>query len=62
MDAVHYLSFQQHLIVLLLVITVTSLAVILPVNLSGQLLGGFSTFLCLLSKKSTTSMYLVCIL
>uniref|UniRef100_A0A8C2ZAJ2 Transmembrane protein 63A n=1 Tax=Cyclopterus lumpus TaxID=8103 RepID=A0A8C2ZAJ2_CYCLU len=37
-DAVHYLSFQRHLIVLLLVITVTSLAIILPVNLSGNLL------------------------
>ncbi|XP_056261070.1 CSC1-like protein 1 isoform X2 [Seriola aureovittata] len=39
MDAVHYLSFQRHLIVLLLVITVTSLSIILPVNLSGDLLG-----------------------
>ncbi|XP_040920333.1 CSC1-like protein 1 isoform X2 [Toxotes jaculatrix] len=39
MDAVHYLSFQRHLIVLLLVITFTSLSVILPVNLSGDLLG-----------------------
>ncbi|XP_071335090.1 CSC1-like protein 1 isoform X2 [Trachinotus anak] len=39
MDAVHYLSFQRHLIVLLLVITVTSLSIILPVNLSGNLLG-----------------------
>lgn len=39
MDAVHYLSFQRHLIVLLLVITVTSLSVILPVNLTGDLLG-----------------------
>ncbi|KAM8831594.1 CSC1-like protein 1 [Spinachia spinachia] len=38
MDAVHYLSFQRHLIVLLLIITVTSLAAILPVNLSGDLL------------------------
>ncbi|XP_061668823.1 CSC1-like protein 1 [Syngnathoides biaculeatus] len=38
-DAVHYLSFQRHLIVLLLVITVLSLAVILPVNLTGDLLG-----------------------
>ncbi|XP_050927888.1 LOW QUALITY PROTEIN: CSC1-like protein 1 [Lates calcarifer] len=39
MDAVHYLSFQRHLIVLLLVITVTSLSIILPVNLSGDLMG-----------------------
>lgn len=38
MDAVHYLSFQRHLIVLLLVMTVTSLGIILPVNLSGNLL------------------------
>uniref|UniRef100_A0A673CG23 CSC1-like protein 1 n=1 Tax=Sphaeramia orbicularis TaxID=375764 RepID=A0A673CG23_9TELE len=39
MDAVHYLSFQRHLICLLFVITVTSLSVILPVNLRGDLLG-----------------------
>lgn len=39
MDAVHYLSFQRHLIGLLIVITVTSLGIILPVNLSGDLLG-----------------------
>lgn len=42
MDAVHYLSFQRHLIALLLVITITSLSIILPVNLTGDLLGGFS--------------------
>uniref|UniRef100_A0A8D3BVV4 Transmembrane protein 63A n=1 Tax=Scophthalmus maximus TaxID=52904 RepID=A0A8D3BVV4_SCOMX len=41
MDAVHYLSFQRHLIVLLVIMTVASLSVILPVNLSGDLLGGF---------------------
>uniref|UniRef100_A0A6Q2Y3W6 Transmembrane protein 63A n=1 Tax=Esox lucius TaxID=8010 RepID=A0A6Q2Y3W6_ESOLU len=35
-DAVHYLSFQRHLIVLLVLITVASVAVILPVNLSGN--------------------------
>ncbi|KAM6992399.1 CSC1-like protein 1 [Tautogolabrus adspersus] len=39
MDAVHYLSFQRHLIGLLIVITVTSLGIILPVNLSGDLMG-----------------------
>ncbi|KAF5907914.1 CSC1-like protein 1, partial [Clarias magur] len=39
LDAVHYLSFQRHLIVLLLVICVLSVSVILPVNLSGNLLG-----------------------
>ncbi|KAK5880103.1 hypothetical protein CesoFtcFv8_023164 [Champsocephalus esox] len=39
MDAVHYLSFQRHLIVLLIVLTVTSLSIILPVNMTGDLLG-----------------------
>ncbi|CAJ1077152.1 CSC1-like protein 1 isoform X2 [Xyrichtys novacula] len=39
MDAVHYLSFQRHLIGLLIIITVSSLGIILPVNLSGDLLG-----------------------
>ncbi|KAM6906553.1 CSC1-like protein 1 isoform 1-T2 [Lycodopsis pacificus] len=39
MDAVHYLSFQRHLIFLLLIIAVTSLSIILPVNLTGNLLG-----------------------
>ncbi|KAM6954000.1 CSC1-like protein 1 [Aplochiton taeniatus] len=38
-DAVHYLSFQRHMITLLVFITVTSVSVILPVNLSGNLLG-----------------------
>ncbi|XP_064195219.1 CSC1-like protein 1 isoform X1 [Anguilla rostrata] len=38
-DAVHYLSFQRHLIALLTIICVTSVAIILPVNLSGDLLG-----------------------
>ncbi|CAL8313659.1 unnamed protein product [Lota lota] len=38
-DAVHYLSFQRHLILLLILVTATSLAIILPVNLSGDLLG-----------------------
>nr|XP_046228845.1 CSC1-like protein 1 isoform X2 [Scatophagus argus] len=38
MDAVHYLSFQRHLIALLIVISVTSLGIILPVNLTGDLL------------------------
>ncbi|XP_028996311.1 CSC1-like protein 1 isoform X2 [Betta splendens] len=37
-DAVHYLSFQRHLMFLLLVLTITSVAVILPVNLTGNLL------------------------
>ncbi|KAM7395564.1 hypothetical protein PAMA_007029 [Pampus argenteus] len=38
MDAVHYLSFQRHLIVLLFIITITSLSIILPVNLTGDLM------------------------
>ncbi|XP_051747152.1 CSC1-like protein 1 isoform X2 [Ctenopharyngodon idella] len=38
-DAVHYLSFQKHLVTLLLLICVLSVSVILPVNLSGDLLG-----------------------
>ncbi|KAM8726302.1 CSC1-like protein 1 [Acanthopagrus schlegelii] len=38
MDGVHYLSFQRHLIVLLIIITVTSLGIILPVNFTGDLL------------------------
>ena len=39
-DAVHYLSFQRHLMFLLSIMTVVSLAVILPINLSGDLQGG----------------------
>uniref|UniRef100_A0A672RZR7 CSC1-like protein 2 n=1 Tax=Sinocyclocheilus grahami TaxID=75366 RepID=A0A672RZR7_SINGR len=38
-DAVHYLSFQKHLVILLLIICVLSVTIILPVNLSGDLLG-----------------------
>ncbi|KAG5276933.1 hypothetical protein AALO_G00111550 [Alosa alosa] len=38
-DAVHYLSFQRHLIVLMVLVCVLSVCVILPVNLSGNLLG-----------------------
>ncbi|XP_056150264.1 CSC1-like protein 1 [Lampris incognitus] len=38
-DAVHYLSFQRHLIILLMLITITSISIILPINLSGDLLG-----------------------
>ncbi|EGW11170.1 Transmembrane protein 63A [Cricetulus griseus] len=37
-DAIHYLSFQRHLIFLLVVVSFLSLCVILPVNLSGDLL------------------------
>ena len=38
-DAIHYLSFQRHIIFLLVVVSALSLCVILPVNLSGNLLG-----------------------
>ncbi|XP_071780296.2 osmosensitive cation channel TMEM63C [Centroberyx gerrardi] len=38
-DAVTYLSFQRHIILLMTVICLLSLAVILPVNFSGNLLG-----------------------
>lgn len=37
-DATHYMSFQRNLIFLLIVITITSLGIILPVNLTGDLL------------------------
>ena len=36
-DAVHYLSFQMHLIVVMAIITFVSVAVILPVNYQGTL-------------------------
>ncbi|XP_028994352.1 calcium permeable stress-gated cation channel 1 isoform X2 [Betta splendens] len=39
MDAVTYLSFQRHIILLMSVVCLLSLAVILPVNFSGNLLG-----------------------
>ncbi|NWR71275.1 CSC1 protein, partial [Centropus unirufus] len=38
-DATTYLSFQRHLLVLLTLVCVLSVAVILPVNFSGDLLG-----------------------
>lgn len=38
-DAVHYLSFQRHIIGLLVVVGVLSVGIVLPVNLSGDLLG-----------------------
>ncbi|XP_067884024.1 CSC1-like protein 2 isoform X2 [Heterodontus francisci] len=39
-DAIHYLSFQRHLIFLLVALSVMSVAIILPVNMSGSLLDG----------------------
>uniref|UniRef100_A0A4W6BVW5 Transmembrane protein 63B n=1 Tax=Lates calcarifer TaxID=8187 RepID=A0A4W6BVW5_LATCA len=41
-DAVHYLSFQRHIIGLLVVVGVLSVGIILPVNFSGNLLGEFN--------------------
>ncbi|ERE90096.1 transmembrane protein 63B [Cricetulus griseus] len=37
-DAVHYLSFQRHIIGLLVVVSVLSVGIVLPVNFSGDLL------------------------
>lgn len=41
MDAIHYLSYERHLIYLLLILTVLSIGVILPVNMTGGLLSEF---------------------
>lgn len=38
-DAVHYLSFQRHIIGLLVAVGVLSVGIVLPVNFSGDLLG-----------------------
>ncbi|XP_066255227.1 calcium permeable stress-gated cation channel 1 [Euwallacea similis] len=43
-DALHYLSFQKHLLILFTIITVFSIAVILPVNFQGTLEGNSTTF------------------
>uniref|UniRef100_A0AAY4AB19 Transmembrane protein 63C n=1 Tax=Denticeps clupeoides TaxID=299321 RepID=A0AAY4AB19_9TELE len=39
MDAIIYLSFQRHIILLMTVVCLLSLAIILPINVSGNLLG-----------------------
>ncbi|XP_032820666.1 osmosensitive cation channel TMEM63C-like isoform X2 [Petromyzon marinus] len=39
-DAVYYLSFQRYAIGLLCIITVLSMGVILPINISGDMMGG----------------------
>ncbi|KAL0969097.1 hypothetical protein UPYG_G00222590 [Umbra pygmaea] len=57
-DAITYLSFQRHIILLMTVIGLLSLAIILPVNFSGNLLGdnpesfGRTTVVNLPSKDS----------
>uniref|UniRef100_A0A8C1T3H6 Transmembrane protein 63Ba n=1 Tax=Cyprinus carpio TaxID=7962 RepID=A0A8C1T3H6_CYPCA len=43
-DAVHYLSFQRHIIGLLVVVGVLSVGIVLPVNFSGNLLGESENF------------------
>jgi len=42
-DAVQYLSFQRYLLVYLSIITVLSIAVVLPINFMGEL-GQFSFY------------------
>uniref|UniRef100_A0A673C2L5 Transmembrane protein 63B n=1 Tax=Sphaeramia orbicularis TaxID=375764 RepID=A0A673C2L5_9TELE len=45
-DAVHYLSFQRHIIGLLVVVGVLSVGIVLPINFSGDLLGKSCTYRC----------------
>lgn len=40
-DALHYLSFQKHLLILFAIITAFSIGVILPVNFQGTLEGKY---------------------
>lgn len=43
-DAVHYLSFQRHLMTVMAIITVISITIILPINFSGTLSGDKNSF------------------
>ncbi|CAL4071629.1 unnamed protein product, partial [Meganyctiphanes norvegica] len=43
-DAVQYLSFQQHLIVYMMIVTVISIVIVLPINFQGTLQGGEKDF------------------
>ncbi|XP_037035822.1 calcium permeable stress-gated cation channel 1 [Bradysia coprophila] len=43
-DAVHYLSFQQHLMVVMAIITFISIVIILPVNFQGVLIADKQVF------------------
>lgn len=43
-DALHYLSFQKHLLILFAIITAFSICVILPVNFQGTLEGNYFKF------------------
>uniref|UniRef100_A0A671QQB7 CSC1-like protein 2 n=1 Tax=Sinocyclocheilus anshuiensis TaxID=1608454 RepID=A0A671QQB7_9TELE len=50
-DAVHYLSFQRHIIGLLVVVGVLSVGIVLPVNFSGNLL------VCVVLQEEAVSYY-----
>lgn len=43
-DAVHYLSFQQHLMIVMVIITFISIVIVLPINFQGTLYGNASSF------------------
>lgn len=43
-DACHYLSFQQHLIIVMGIITFISIIIILPINFSGNQSGDYNSF------------------
>ncbi|XP_065347939.1 calcium permeable stress-gated cation channel 1 [Cloeon dipterum] len=43
-DAVQYLSFQRHVIVYMTIVTIISLAIVLPINFQGNLQGDEKTF------------------
>jgi len=43
-DAVQYLSFQRHIMVLMAIITAVSLGIVLPINFAGDLEGDERSF------------------
>lgn len=43
-DAVHYLSFQQHLMMVMAIMTLISILIVLPVNCQGKLAGDIWSF------------------
>lgn len=43
-DACHYLSFQEHLIIVMAIITFVSIVIILPINFTGHLSGDVNSF------------------
>lgn len=43
-DAIHYLSFQRHLMTVMAIITFISITIILPINFSGTLSGDKNSF------------------